>query len=282
MQHSNTETYALSNCMDMNSALSVCPYCGGDCLLYPDDGESGCDGYLGDIDGLLSDRKPDDRLEVQGNYGNSFNIGDRVVVRDSGENWCSDGSLGTIESIEHLTAHYAVVRIDNDSRPPIGLFMWRLEHAPSTLELNKWHSLPVAPEVLKGLKDNPESFVLLWDPKGLDAAAMDGAELDEVNTKYYSHYLVPSFGAPEPPKSPELPTPHPTDPTKSPDGTIYRLLGGPDLRYVSWDGAGTVYMRDLASDTAFNKREAGDTFPMDQYTLVPNVRHVPPNNPATT
>lgn len=65
-------SYALSNCMDMNSALSVCPYCGGDCLLYPDDGESGCDGYLGDIDGLLSDRKPDDRLEVQGNYGNSI------------------------------------------------------------------------------------------------------------------------------------------------------------------------------------------------------------------
>lgn len=63
--------YAYSNLMDMNSAFSVCPYCGGECLLYPDDEESGCDGYLGDPDGLLSDRKPHDRLEVQGNYGDA-------------------------------------------------------------------------------------------------------------------------------------------------------------------------------------------------------------------
>ena len=65
-------SYACSNLMDVNSAFSTCPYCGGDCLLYPDDGESGCDGYLGDIDGLLADRKSADRLEVQNEYGDTI------------------------------------------------------------------------------------------------------------------------------------------------------------------------------------------------------------------
>lgn len=64
--------YADSNVMDINSSFSVCPYCGGDCLLYPDEGDNGCDGYLGDPDGLLGVRKPEDRLEVQGIYGDSI------------------------------------------------------------------------------------------------------------------------------------------------------------------------------------------------------------------
>jgi hypothetical protein len=65
-------SYAFSNCEDLNVSFSECPYCGGSCLLYPNDGDSGCDGYLGDVDGLLADRNPEDRLEIRGTYGDSI------------------------------------------------------------------------------------------------------------------------------------------------------------------------------------------------------------------
>lgn len=45
--------YAAANRDEINESFSPCPYCGGTCLLYAEEGEWGCDGYLGDVDGHI-------------------------------------------------------------------------------------------------------------------------------------------------------------------------------------------------------------------------------------
>ncbi len=56
--------YLYSNCDDVNDAFANdCPYCEGDC---PQWSTLGCDGWLGDIDGLGKDFKP---MSVNGDEG---------------------------------------------------------------------------------------------------------------------------------------------------------------------------------------------------------------------